>query len=175
MKSINVILTFSCASHRDAPNVDFICKTRETHNICVLPTKNNNLRDKFPPEATGQRKRHSFHDGFPPEGAHLLKANVCRDGFLPEGFRQSKGSSFSHIRPYTHVNPIAYRIAYDIALVLLNLFRQPYHVMTWYHVMTLSMECASEYSTLRLEIPRSSQARSDRPNSEKSLKCVDNL
>ena len=33
MKLINFILTFPCASHRDAPNADFICKTPETHNI----------------------------------------------------------------------------------------------------------------------------------------------
>ena len=76
MKLINFILTFSCASHRDAPNADFICKTRETHKICVLSTKYNNFRDKFPPEAAGQRKGQVFHDGFPPEGAGRLKANI---------------------------------------------------------------------------------------------------
>ena len=120
MKLTNFISTFPCASHRDAPNADFICKTRETHNICVLLTENNNFRDKFPPEAAGRRKGRIFDDGFPPEGAHLLKANVCRDKFPPEVARQSNGSSFSHIRPYTYVYPIAYRIAYDIAQVLLN-------------------------------------------------------
>ena len=78
------------------------------------------IRHKFPLEAVGRRKGHIFDDGFPPEGAHLLKANVCRDKLSPEVARQSNGSSFSHIRPYTYVYPIAYRIAYPIALVLLN-------------------------------------------------------
>ena len=81
MKLINIILTCSCASHRDAPNADFTCKTRETQTICVLPMHNNNSRDKFPPEAAGQRKGRVFHDGFPPEGAHLLKADICRGKF----------------------------------------------------------------------------------------------
>ena len=127
-KLATIILTFWCASHRDAPKADFICKTRETHNICVLPTKNDNFRDKFPPEAAGKRKGLIFDDGFPPEGAHLLTANVCRDKFSPEVARQSNGSSFSHIRPYTYVYPIAYCIAYPTALVLLNLFRHPTYV-----------------------------------------------
>ena len=39
---------------------------------------------------------------------------------------QLKGPTFPSIRPYIPVYPIAYRIAYDIAVVLLNLFRQPY-------------------------------------------------
>ena len=92
---------------------------------CVLPTKITNFHNKFQPEAAGRRKGLIFDDGFPPEGVHLLKANVCRDKFPPEVARQSNGSFFQHIRSYTYVYPIAYRIAYPIALVLLNLFRQP--------------------------------------------------
>ena len=99
MKLFNFILTFSCASHRDAPNADFICKTRETQNICVLATINNNVRDKFPPEAAGRRKGRIFHDGFTPEGAPLLKADICRNELPPEGICQTQGSPFiySHI------------------------------------------------------------------------------
>ena len=79
--------------------------------MCVLPMENNNFRDKFPPEAAGQREGRIFHDGFPPEGAHLLKANVCRDEFPPEGVHQHKGSTFSYIRTYNDIYPIAYPIA----------------------------------------------------------------
>ena len=126
MSLINCILTFACASHRDAPNADFICKTRERHNIRVLQTKNNNLRDKFPPEAAGQRKGQHFHDGFPPEGAPLLKADICRNEVPPEGICPTQGSTFPYIHTYTYMYPITYRIAYDKALVLLKRFRQPY-------------------------------------------------
>jgi len=125
MKPTNFILTFPCASHRDAPNADFICKTRETHNICVLPRKNDNFRDKFPPEAAGQRKGRVFHDGFPPEGAHLLKADICRNEVPPEGICQTQGLTFLYIHTYTNMYPITYRIAYPIAIALLSLFRQP--------------------------------------------------
>ena len=121
MKLINFILTFPCAYHRDAPNADFICKTRETHNICVSLTKNNNFRDKIPPEAAGQRKGQVFHDGFPPEGAGRLKANICRDDFVPEGARQSKGSTFRYVRTYVRICP-----ALIWALIQVDLVR-----MTW--------------------------------------------
>ena len=35
-KLATVILTFWCASQRDAPKADFICKTQETHNIYMF-------------------------------------------------------------------------------------------------------------------------------------------
>ena len=131
MTLINFILALSCASHRDAPNADFICKTRETHNIYVLQTKNNNFRDKFPPEAAGRRKGHIFHDGFPPEGAPLLKADVCRNEVPPEGICPTQGLTFPYIPTYTNMYRITYRTGYDIALVLLNQYRQPYVLQLW--------------------------------------------
>ena len=82
--------------------------------------ENNNYRAKFPPEAAGQRKGRIFHDGFPPEGAHLLKADICRNEFPPEGICPTQGLTFPYIRTYTNMYPITHRIAYDIALVLLN-------------------------------------------------------
>ena len=125
MQLSNFIRTFWCASHCETPKADFICKTRETHNICVLPTTNINFRDKFPPEAAGQRKGRIFHEGFPPEGAHLLKADICRNEVPPEGICQTQDLTFLYTHTYTSMYPIAYPIASDIALVLLNLFRQP--------------------------------------------------
>ena len=103
MKLATVILTFRCASRRDAPKADFICKTRETHNICVLPMKNNNFHNKFPPEAAGQRKGRVFHDGFPPEGAHLLKANVCRHELPPRRVSTSLRARLFYIYIYTYI------------------------------------------------------------------------
>ena len=120
MKLRKFILSCLCASHRDAPNADFICTTRETPNICVLPKKNHKSRDKFPPEAAGQRKGRIFHDGFPPEGAPLLKADICRNEVPPEGICQTQGLTFQYIHIYPNMYPIAYPIAYDIAQVLLN-------------------------------------------------------